>query len=110
MRIATGGISHETSTFAKTPTTLHDFETGLGLFRGNPIVEQVRCTNSCTGGFIDGARKHGFDLEPLLWTFAHPGGLIPQADYTTLKDEFLDRLIQARKKGPVDGILLDLHG
>jgi microcystin degradation protein MlrC len=30
MRIAVGGISHETSTFATTPTTYRDFETGLG--------------------------------------------------------------------------------
>ena len=26
MRIAIGGISHETSTFATTPTTMRDFE------------------------------------------------------------------------------------
>jgi microcystin degradation protein MlrC len=110
MRIATGGLSHETSTFAKTPTTLRDFETGLGLFRGGAVVERFRGTNNCTGGFIDGAGKHGFELVPLLWAFAYPSGLIPQADYTVLKDEFLDRLNQASKEGPVDGVLLDLHG
>lgn len=107
MRLAAGGISHETSTFAPTPTTLRDFETGLGLFRGPAIIERFRGTNNCTGGFIDGAAKHGFELVPLLWTFAYPGGLIPRADYETLKGEFLDRL---RKAGPVDGVLLDLHG
>src|SRR3954453_15029732 len=110
MRIATGGISHETSTFAKVPTTRRDFETGLGLFRGGTVLEHFRGTNNCTGGFIDGASKHGFELVPLLWTFAYPSGLIPRADYTALKDEFLDRLMQARKEGSVDGILLDLHG
>src|SRR5262249_6315202 len=82
----------------------------LGLFRGEAILEHFRGTNICTGGFIDGATKHGFELVPLLWTFAHPSGLIPQADYTALKNEFLDRLSQARKEGPIDGILLDLHG
>src|SRR5688572_17900878 len=98
MRIAAGGISHETSTFARTPTTLRDFETGLGLFRGPAIMEKFRGTNNCTGGFIDGAAKHSFELVPLLWTFAYPGGLIPQADYNTLKREFLERLTAA---GPV---------
>ena len=107
MRIATGGISHETSTFAPTPTTLRDFETGLGLYRGADIVTRFRGTNNCTGGFIAGADRHGFELVPLLWTFAYPGGLIAQADYDALKREFLDRLAQA---GPVDGVLLDLHG
>src|SRR5204863_9518545 len=44
---------------------------------------------------------------PFLWTFAYPGGLLPRADYDTLKGEFLDRLSKA---GLVDGVLLDLHG
>jgi Metallopeptidase family M81 len=52
MRIAIGGISHETSTFAPTPTTLRDFETGLGLFRSNDIVARFRGANNCTSGFI----------------------------------------------------------
>jgi microcystin degradation protein MlrC len=107
MRIAIGGISHETSTFAATPTTLRDFETGLGLFRCNDIVARFRGTNNCTGGFIAGAERHHFDLVPLLWTFAYPGGLIRRGDYDALKHEFLDRLA---KTLPVDGVLLDLHG
>ena len=111
MRIATGGISHETSTFARTPTTRREFETGLGLFRGPEILQHFRGTNSCTGGFIDGADRHGFELVPLLWTFAYPGGLIAAADYAALKAEFLDHLAQAvAVGGPVDGVLLDLHG
>src|SRR5262245_54585818 len=110
MRIATGGISHETSTFATTPTTRRDFDTGLGLFRGQEIIERFRGTNNCTGGFIAGAARHGFELVPLLWTFAYPGGLIPRADYDALKGELLGRLAQARTVGPIDGVLLDLHG
>jgi microcystin degradation protein MlrC len=107
MRIATGGISHETSTFAPTPTTLHDFESGLGLFRGPDIITHFRGTNNCTGGFIAAAERHGFELVPLLWTFAYPGGLIRRADYDSLKTEFIERLTKAL---PVDGVLLDLHG
>jgi hypothetical protein len=57
MRIVTGGISHETSTFAPTPTTLHEFETGLGLFRGAGLVERFRGTNNCTGGFIAASKR-----------------------------------------------------
>jgi microcystin degradation protein MlrC len=110
MRIAIGGISHETSTFARTPTRLSDFENGLGLFRGDAVIERFRGTNNCTGGFIDGGEKHGFELVPLLWTFAYPGGLIPRDDYLTLKKELLDRLARARESGPIDGVLLDLHG
>src|SRR5436190_2626375 len=111
MRVATGGISHETSTFAPTPTTLRDFEMGFGLFRGEAVVERFRGTNNCTGGFIAGAEHHGFELVPLLWTFAYPGGLIPRADYAALRGEFLDLLARAvAVGGPLDGVLLDLHG
>lgn len=111
MRIAIGGISHETSTFVKTPTTLKDFESGFGLFRGPQILERFTGANICAGGFIDGAAKHGFEIVPLLWTFAYPSGLIVRDAYEQLKSEFLQRLQMAEENGgPVDGILLDLHG
>ena len=41
MRIAIGGVLHETSTFANTPTTLADFESGFGLYRG-PEIPSLR--------------------------------------------------------------------
>lgn len=110
MRIAIGGISHETSTFAKTRTTIADFESGFGLFRGPEILKRFKNTNICTGGFIDGAEKHGFELVPLLWGFAYPAGLITAADYAALKGEFLQRLRDEQQRAPIDGVLLDLHG
>ncbi|MBS0266657.1 MAG: M81 family metallopeptidase [Planctomycetes bacterium] len=111
MRIAIGGISHETSTFAHTRTTVADFADGFGLFRGPEIINRFRGSNICTGGFIDGADKHGYELVPLLWGFAYPSGLITATDYAALKSEFLDRLQQAqREPGGIDGVLLDLHG
>lgn len=111
MRIAIGGISHETSTFVKTPTTLKDFENGFGLFRGRQIIDRFTNTNICAGGFIDGGKKHGFEIVPLLWTFAYPSGLIVRENYELLKSEFLGRLRdEEAARGPVDGVLLDLHG
>ncbi len=110
MRIVTGGICHETSTFANTPTTLRDFEEGFGLFRGTEMIARFRGANTCVGGFIDGAAQRGFELIPLLWTFAYPGGLIRREDYETLQGEFLERLRAEQARGPVDGALLDLHG
>jgi microcystin degradation protein MlrC len=111
MRIALGGISHETSTFINTPTTLADFEQGFGLYRGTAVIERFRGANMCTGGFLDGADKHGFEPIPLLWTFAYPSGLIERQAYEALKAEFLQRLANAEVQGgPVDGVLLDLHG
>ncbi len=111
MRIAIGGISHETSSFAKVRTTLADFELGFGLFRGDEVLRRFTGANICTGGFVDGAQAYGFEVVPLLWGFAYPSGLIVRDDYEALKREFLDRLQQAEaENGPVDGVLLDLHG
>ena len=111
MRIAIGGISHETSTFASTRTTIEDFASGFGLYRGPAVIERFRGSNICSGGFIEGAEKFGFELVPLLWGFAYPSGLILAADYAALKAEFLQRLRDDQAAyGPVDGVLLDLHG
>jgi microcystin degradation protein MlrC len=111
MRIAIGGILHETSTFIPTPTTLRDFEKGFGLYRGQEMVERFRGTNICTGGFLDGAAKHGFEAVPLLWGFAYPSGLIERSAYDRLKAELLERLRNAEAQGGlIDGVLLDQHG
>jgi len=108
MRIATGGISHETNTFADTLTTLEDFERRVpGVLRGPGVIEGLRGTGSCTGAFIAASEKLGFELAPLLWTFAQPSGLVAQEVYDALSAEFITRLEEAM---PVDGVLLGLHG
>jgi microcystin degradation protein MlrC len=109
MRILTGGVLHETSTFAAGTTTLHDFETGRGLLRGATLLDTFRGANVCCGGFLEGAERHGFELVPLLWTFATPSGLVERASYEALKNEFLAGLRREREQG-MDGVLLDLHG
>jgi microcystin degradation protein MlrC len=110
MRIAIGGISHETSTFASTRTTVADFADGFGLFRGPAIIERFRGSNICAGGFIDGAEKHGFEMVPMLWGFAYPSGLITAAAYAELKREFIEGMRREHAKSPLDGVLLDQHG
>ncbi|MDG1894459.1 MAG: M81 family metallopeptidase [Fuerstiella sp.] len=111
MRIATGGIIHETSTCVDAPTTMEQFEYDRGVIRGADILERFHGTNVCTGGFIEGAANNNFELVPLLRASAFPNGLVVRKDYDALKQEMLDRLRQAeRDGGPVDGALLDLHG
>ena len=103
MRIAAGGILHETSTFAPTPTTMYDFEHDRGIIRDRDVLERFRGTNVCMGGFIDGADTHGFELVPLLRASAFPGGLIKREDYDSIKTSLLDRLRRAHEAAPLDG-------
>jgi len=111
MRIAVGGIIHETSTCVGTRTTKSDFEYDRGIIRGDDVLSRFRGANVCMGGFIDGAKKFGFEPIPLLRAAAFPGGLIVRDDYESLKDEMLRMLADAEAAGgAVDGVLLDLHG
>ena len=107
MRIATGGIFHESSTCVETRTTLADFEHDRGIVRGAAMIDRFRGTNVPTGGFIAAADEYGVDLVPLLRASAFPGGLIRRGDYDAMKTELIERLKAA---GPVDGVLLELHG
>lgn len=70
MRIASGGVQHETNTFSSTPTTLADFirdsECGPELAGGDVIVRRYRGTGSVHGGYIAGAEAVGAELLPLL--------------------------------------------
>jgi microcystin degradation protein MlrC len=109
MRIVTGGLLHETSTFAAGSTTVHDFETGSGILRGTEMFDRFRGANFCCGGFLEGADRHGFELVPLLWTTTAPSGLIERDSYDALKGELLAGLRRERERG-MDGVLLDLHG
>ena len=110
MRIAIAGILHETSTFVDWETTLHDFQYDRGIARGPQILEQYRGTNVCTGGFIETLEAGDVEIVPLLRASAFPGGLVNADDYASLIAEMLTRLEEAERDGPVDGVLLDLHG
>lgn len=107
MRIVTGCISHESSTFTPVPTTWESFFERFGDVRGSAIIEKFRSTNTPTGGFIEGAEVHGFELIPTIFAEAHPSGPAPRAVFDRLVDELLAGITAA---GPIDGVLLELHG
>jgi microcystin degradation protein MlrC len=111
MRIASGGVQHETNTFADTPTTLNDFvrdsECGPELSGYEVIVDRYRGTGCIHGGYIAGAETLGIELLPLLSARAQPAGVVDQQSFDTMLGWFLERLGAVM---PVDGVLLDLHG
>jgi microcystin degradation protein MlrC len=107
MRIATGAISHETSTFTPVPTTEESFYERFGVREASEIVDTFRDTNTPMGGFIDGAQAHGFELIPTLYAEAHPSGPAPRHVLDAIVNRMLGMIADA---GPVDGVLLEMHG
>lgn len=112
MRIASGGVQHETNTFSDTPTTLAEFlqdsNCGPELSGGEVIFSRFRGTGSIHGGYIAGAAEAGFELLPLLCARAQPSGIIEQSAFDTMLSWFLERLEKVLPE--IDGVLLDLHG
>lgn len=103
MRIFVGGVLTETNTFSPIPTGLQDFDVVRNAdFTGDQAlgigsVEMIR--NLCTQG--------GHEFIFGIYAFAQPAGLTVRSVYESLRDELLDRL---RAAGPVDIVLLPLHG
>jgi microcystin degradation protein MlrC len=106
VRIAVGGLMHESNTFATSRTDRAAFEAG-GLETGKGIVDRWGEAHHEVGGFFAAAERLGFEAVPTLMAWATPAGPLTASTYR----ELLDRLVAAiRKAGPVDAVLLALHG
>lgn len=106
MRVAIGGISHESSTFTPVQTTRESYEERF-LLEGEDILRKFDRTNTPLGGFMAGAQAHGFELIPTLFASPQPSAPTPRP----LFDELLGRMLQGIAEAlPLDGVLLELHG
>lgn len=110
LRIAVGGLQHETNTFAAVQATLTDFEAAdawPGLTRGPALIGAVAGINLPAYGFIAEANWLGYEIVPLLWASATPSAQVTEHAYEQIVGMLLEDLDRA---GPVDAIYLDLHG
>jgi microcystin degradation protein MlrC len=99
-------FSHETNTFSTLPTDRRQFE-ARNLHYGGELLETYRSTGTCLGGMIDAAAEHGITLVPSVAAAASPAGLVTKDVF----DDVTRRLVaDLRAAGPLDGVLLDLHG
>ena len=106
MRVAIGGISHESSTFTPVQTTRQSYQERF-LLEGDEILRTFQRTNTPLGGFMAGAEVHGFELIPTLFASPQPSAPTPRRLY----DELLGRMLQGIADAlPLDGVLLELHG
>jgi microcystin degradation protein MlrC len=105
MRIAIGGIMHESNTFAPLPTDRSRFEQG-SLTRGAELLTVWREAHHEVGGFLAGAARYGYDLAPTVMAWATPAGPVEDA----VLDEVVEEIVDGCKRSSVDGLLLALHG
>lgn len=104
--IAIGGMLHESNTYSEARTGIADF-TRDALFRGEEILAEYSTANNEITGYIEGARKYGFDLYPTIVGWAVPSGRVTDEAVELITGEMIERLKQAPKP---DGLLLALHG
>lgn len=108
-KVAAAGFQHETNRFSPIPTTLADFEREdgwPGLTSGSDLFRVFPGMNIPLGGFLKYSDNQ-FEIAPVLWTSAEPGGLIEDDAFDELVRRILD---QIESLMPLDGIYLDLHG
>jgi microcystin degradation protein MlrC len=103
VRIALGGIWHETNAFASTTTTVRDFE----IHEGDALLKAFKGTRTPLGGYIDWAADHdNVLLSPTYFAQAVPSGLVARESYESMARSLVDQIANVAP----NIILLDLHG
>jgi microcystin degradation protein MlrC len=105
-RIAAAQISHETNVFSSVRTDTAAFERS-GIAYGEDILHRELGTNSAFGGFLTAADELDFDLIPIVSVWATPSGIVTAE---ALRSLLLTLENGLRDAGPIDGVLLGLHG
>lgn len=105
MRVAIGGLYHETNTFVSAPTKLADFQ-AYQFFEGADLFE-LKSTRSEIGGFLVACEDQAWQVQPALFAAALPSGPVRDEDYANLSDRLIDGLV---RDGTPDAVLLCLHG
>lgn len=104
-RIAVGGFALESVSFLPQETGIAEFE--REAHRGPALVDGLAGTATVAGGFLDVLHAAGAEIVPLVYTDCSAAGHAADAAFEYYRDELLDGL---RGLGPLDGVLLFLHG
>ena len=104
MRIAVGGMQHETNTFTYLKTSLEDFLVAEGDAMLE-IPEVVRDTS--LQGIIETLQANAVEIIPSLFARALPSGTIARDAYENLKRRLLERIANAKE---LDAVVLGMHG
>lgn len=105
-RIGIAFFYHESHTFSPVKTGIQSFYEE-GYYKGKAILAAYQGTKTEVGGFIDVLEQAEQAIIPLVCAAAIPSGMVTFAAYEEIKDSILQAIVEA---GPMDGLLLALHG
>ena len=105
VRIAVGQLSQESNSFVAVRTELDHFRNSY-LHEGKDVW-QLAVSDTEVAGMLAACAAEGAEVVPLLATRSISGGPLSDACYSALKEGLIGRL---RTAGPVDGVLLSMHG
>jgi microcystin degradation protein MlrC len=105
-RIAVGLLMQESNSFSPLPTTVETFESYY-VYRGAEILTRYGEARTEVPGFLSILAGAGAEPVPLIAAYATASGTVTRAAFDALVGEMEERLAAA---GPVDGLLLALHG
>ncbi|MDR0524812.1 MAG: M81 family metallopeptidase [Spirochaetaceae bacterium] len=106
MKIITGGMNHESNTLNPIITGEEDFV----VFSGKELLGQGLEPYYSSTGIIETLQAEGCEIVPTILARAVPNGVVSRTFYQRIKGEFMRRIAEAIKQGPIDGICLALHG
>ena len=107
MRIAIGGIEHESSNFSLLETPLEAFYGHSRSCQPKDLLTRTGEINTIIDGFIKGLRLDEVEIVPLGWFHAPSGGQPTRTTHEAVKESLL---VPLRNAMPVDGVLVSLHG
>jgi microcystin degradation protein MlrC len=105
-RVLTARFMHETNTFSRVKTDMalirrRDFHLD------NEIPQAFRGTRSALGATFEAADKYGWSLVHPVSANPNPSGIVADDAFEAVAGMILDAV---DAKGPIDGVLLHLHG
>ncbi len=105
-RVLTARFMHETNTFSRVKTDLALWQR-RDFHRANEIPAAFRGTRSALGASFEAADKYGWTLIHPISANANPSGTVTDDAFEHIAGAIV---AAARDQGPIEGVLLHLHG
>lgn len=113
MRIAIAGFQHESNSFAPVPTGWAQFRRPGDfpeLQRGAGMLRALRGIALPMAGILPALEEAGSEIVPLAWAVSNPGAPVTAEAFERVAALIVAALSDALEAGPLDGLVLELHG